>query len=60
MPSTRRTFCSVSCKHRGIDGVFEQYGARKRRTDFSLGEKLGVRDHLIVLTKPRKQPEWMT
>lgn len=44
---------------RGIDGVFEQYGARKRSTDFALGEKLGVRDHLLVWSKPEK-PEWMT
>ncbi len=45
---------------RGIDGVFEQHGARKRSTDFRTGEKLGVRDHLIVLEKPKKKPEWMT
>jgi hypothetical protein len=43
----------------GVDGLFEQYGARKRSTDFSTGEKLGVRDHLIVLTKPKK-PDWMS
>jgi hypothetical protein len=45
---------------RGIDGVFEQYGARKRSTDFRTGEKLGVRDHLLVLEKPKKRPDWMT
>lgn len=45
---------------RGVDGVFEQYGARKRSTDFKTGEKLGVRDHLIVLEKPKKRPDWMT
>ena len=45
---------------RGVDGVFEQYGARKRRTDFAAGEKLGVRDHLVVLEKPKKRPDWMT
>lgn len=44
---------------RGVDGLFEQYGARKRSTDFRLGQSLGVRDHLIVLTKPKK-PAWMT
>ena len=44
---------------RGVDGVFEQYGARTRSTDFSLGEWLGVRDHLIVLPKPKK-PDWMS
>ena len=45
---------------RGVDGVFEQYGARKRSTDFRKGEKLGARDHLIVLTKPKKKPDWMS
>jgi len=49
------------CKlaHSGIDGLFEQYGARKRSTDFSKGEKLGARDHLIVINKPKKKPDWM-
>jgi len=45
---------------RGIDGLFEQYGARKRSTDFRKGEKLGVRDHLVVLSKPNKKPDWMS
>ena len=43
----------------GVDGLFEQHGARKRSTDFSKGEKIGVRDHLIVLPKPKK-PDWMS
>lgn len=30
----------------GIDAVFEQYGARQRRTDFRCGQQLGPRDHL--------------
>ena len=49
------------CKlaHSGIDGLFEQYGARKRSTDFSKGEKLGARDHLILINKPKKKPDWM-
>ncbi len=45
---------------RGVDGLFEQYGARKRRTDFRKGMRLGERDHLIELTKPRKNPGWMS
>ena len=44
----------------GVDGLFEQLGARKRSTDFGKGEKLGVRDHLIVMTKPGKKPDWMS
>ena len=47
-------------QRRGIDGLFEQYGARKRRTDFSTGEKLGARDHLILYTKPDEKPAWMS
>jgi hypothetical protein len=43
----------------GVDGLFEQYGARRRSTDFSTGERLGAKDHLIVWTKP-KRPDWMT
>lgn len=46
--------------HRGIDGLFEQYGARKRSTDFRKGIRLGERDHLIVLSKPKKKPDWMS
>jgi len=44
----------------GIDAVFEQHGARRRSTDFRRGQRLGVRDHLIVLDKPRLKPEWMS
>lgn len=47
-------------QRRGVDGVFEQYGARRRNTDFRRGKKLGERDHLIELHKPRKRPAWMT
>ena len=42
----------------GVEGLFEPHGGRKRRTDFSLGERLGVGDQLIVLTQPKKRPEW--
>jgi hypothetical protein len=44
----------------GADGVFEQFGARRRRTDFTKGEALGVRDHLIELVKPATRPDWMS
>ncbi len=45
---------------RGVDGVFEQLGARKNTTDFRKGRKLGSKDHLIIYEKPKKKPEWMT
>jgi hypothetical protein len=38
---------------RGVDGLFEQYGARKRSTDFRCGKRLGPKNHLIVWTKPK-------
>ena len=44
---------------RGIDAVFEQHGSRQRTTDFRLGRQLGVRDHLLVITKPVIKPHWM-
>ena len=47
-------------RERGIDAVFEQYGSRQRTTDFRRGQRLGVRDHLIVLTKPLLKPDWMS
>lgn len=45
---------------RGVDGVFEQYGARKRSTDFRKGQRLGPRDHLIVIPRPQRCPPWMS
>jgi len=43
----------------GVDGVFEQQGARRRTTDFRRGLRLGERDHLIILSKPMCKPHWM-
>jgi len=43
----------------GIDGVFEQFGARRRSTDFSVGQMLGPRDDLLVLPRPER-PDWLT
>jgi hypothetical protein len=53
-------FLLCDLQHRGVDGVFEQYGARKRSTDFRRGERLGQRDHLIEISKPKLKPGWMT
>ena len=44
----------------GVDGVFEQQGSRKRSTDFRRGHRLGQRDHLIELRKPKRKPDWMS
>lgn len=53
-------FLLAELQLRGVDALFEQHGARKRSTDFRLGKKLGSRDHLITLTKPKIRPQWMT
>ena len=53
-------FLLCTLRERGIDAVFEQHGSRQRTTDFRLGQHLGVRDHLIVLTKPLIKPDWMS
>jgi hypothetical protein len=52
-------FLLCALRRRGIDGVFEQYGARKRSTNFSTGTRLGTKDHLIVWPKPER-PDWMS
>lgn len=53
-------FLLAELGRRGIDGVFEQYGARRRSTDFRRGRQLGPRDHLIEIQKPVQRPAWMT
>lgn len=53
-------FMLCDLQQRGVDAVFEQYGARKRSTDFRCGERLGQRDHLIEISKPKLKPCWMT
>ena len=53
-------FLLCTLRERGVDAVFEQHGSRQRTTDFRRGQRLGQRDHLIVLTKPAIKPDWMT
>jgi hypothetical protein len=53
-------FLLASLIEKGVDGVFEQQGARKRVTDFRRGEQLGPKDHLIHLPKPKQKPDWMS
>lgn len=52
-------FLLASLLDRGVDGVFEQMGVRKRTTDFRQGKRLGPKDHLIQLSRPKNKPEWM-
>ncbi|CAH1190272.1 transposase [Candidatus Nitrotoga sp. BS] len=53
-------FLLAELRSRGVDALFEQQGMRKRSTDFRLGKKLGIKDHLITLSKPKIRPEWMS
>lgn len=53
-------FLLCDLQARGVDGVFEQHGARRRSTDFRRGKRLGTRDHLVTLEKPRCKPDWMS
>lgn len=53
-------FLLCALGERGVDAVFEQHGSRQRTTDFSLGQRLGERDHLQVLPKPAIKPDWMS
>ncbi|WP_454834173.1 IS4 family transposase [Pseudomonas lini] len=48
-------FLLCELQRRGMDRVFEQYGARRRSTDFQLGRSLGSEDHLVELKKPKKR-----
>lgn len=47
-------FLLCELKARGLDGVFEQFGARRSKIDFRRGSRLGARDHLITLSKPQR------
>ena len=49
-------FLLCTLRERGVDAVFEQYGARQRSTDFRRGQRLGERDHLIVSQSPSSSP----
>jgi hypothetical protein len=53
-------FLLCELRRGGVDGVFEQYGARRRTTNFATGTQLGERDHLVELAKPKKRPDWMS
>ncbi len=53
-------FLLCALQELGVDGVFEQQGARRRSTDFRRGQQLGTRDHLIELQKPKVKPGWMS
>ncbi len=53
-------FFIAEMQAKGVDLLMEQMGGRKRVTDFRRGHRLGERDHLIVLEKPKQRPQWMS
>lgn len=53
-------FFIAAMQDRGVDILMEQMGARKRVTDFRRGERLGQRDHLMAIKKPKQKPDWMS
>ena len=53
-------FFIAEMQSRGIDILMEQNGMRKCSTDFRRGRRLGQRDHLIELSKPKLIPQWMS
>ena len=53
-------FLLCALRERGVEALFEQQGARRRVTDFRRDRRLGSRDHLIELHKPKLKPDWMT
>lgn len=53
-------FFIATMQAKGVDILMAQQGARQRSTDFRLGYKLGQKDHLIVIDKPKARPSWMS
>jgi hypothetical protein len=53
-------FLIATLQSSGVDMLMEQHGSRKRSTNFRCGKRLGERDHLIVLHKPKIRPSWMS
>ena len=43
---------------RGVNVLFQNHAQRK--SDFRRGEKLGIKDHLIEWSKPKRRPVWMS
>jgi hypothetical protein len=49
-------FGIAGLKERGVDGLFRMH--QRRKYDFRRGRRLGVEDHVVTWTKP-KRPDWM-
>jgi hypothetical protein len=53
-------FFIADMQSKGVDLLMEQNGSRRKSTDFRQGQKLGERDHIITIFKPKKKPDWMS
>ena len=53
-------FFIASMQAKNVDLLLEQHGARRLTTDFRKGVKLGSKDHIITLQKPKIRPQWMS
>lgn len=53
-------FFIAAMQAKGVDILMEQNGSRRLSTDFRRGRRLGPRDHVIVINKPKKRPDWMS
>ena len=53
-------FFMAKMQNKGVDVLMQQNGSRARVTDFRCGKKLGTKDHLIVIKKPKVCPDWMS
>lgn len=53
-------FFIAEMQARGVDILMEQHGSRQRVTDFEQGKSIGKKDHLIVISKPKNRPNWMS
>jgi IS4 transposase len=45
---------------KGVDVLMEQYGSRRKNTDFKKGTILGKQNHIFTLKNPKKRPHWMS
>ncbi len=53
-------FFMAKMQDKGVDMLMQQNGARARVTDFRRGQRLGSKDHLITINKPKVRPDWMS
>ena len=53
-------FFIAEMQAKGVDILMEQHGSRRRSTDFRRGQRLGQRDHVLSIDKPKIRPNWMS